>query len=103
MGLSGCLMARAIRWIVLKGLEHSSDQMNILQVQKVTIYHLSWRREPHAKLRIPGLQQAVHNKARQSWERPTHASGTIEVCLQGRRTLSESHAQRKANLTQGLQ
>src|SRR5262245_18607572 len=103
MGFSGRLMTWAIHWVVLKGLEHSSDQMNILQVQKVTIHHLSRRREPHAKLRIPGTQQAIHNKARQSWERPTHASGTIEGRLQGRRTLPETHSQRKAYLTEGLQ
>jgi hypothetical protein len=103
MGLSGRLTAQAISWIVLKGLEHSSNQANVLQIQKVTIRHLPWRLEPYAKLRIPGLQQAIHNRARQSWERPTHASGTIEVRLQGRRTLTETHTQRKAYLTEGLQ
>jgi len=103
MRLSGRLMTQAISWVVLKGLENSSDQMNILQVQKVTIRHLSWRFEPYAKLRIPGLQQAIHNRARQSWESPTHASGTIEVRLQGRRTLTETHTRRKAYLTEGLQ
>ena len=103
MGLSGHLMTQAINWIVLKRLEHSSDHMNILQVQKVTIHHLSWRLEPYAKLRMPGLQQAIHNRARQSWESPTHASGTIEVRLQGRRTLTKTHTQRKAYLTEGLQ
>jgi hypothetical protein len=96
-------MIQAISWIVLKGLENSSDLMNILQVQKVTIRHLSWRLEPYAKLRMPGLQQGIHNTARQSWESPTHASGTIEVRLQGRRTLTETHTQRKAYLTEGLQ
>ena len=95
------MMTQAISWIVLKRLENSSDQMNILEVQKVTIHHLSWRLEPHAKLRMPGLQQAIHNGARQSWESPTHASGTIEVRLQGRRTLTETHTQRKAHLTDG--
>ena len=103
MGPSGSLRAQAISWIVLKGLENSSDQMNVLQVQKVTIPQLSWRLEPYAKLRMPGLQQAIYNGARQSWESPTHSSSTIEVRLQGRRTLTETHTQRKAYLTEGLQ
>src|SRR5215467_9863944 len=103
MGLSGRLTAQAISWIVLKGLEHSSNQVNVLHIQKVTIRHLPGRRESYAKLRMPGLQQAVHNDARQSWERPTHASGTIEVRLQRRRTLMETHTQRKAYLTERLQ
>jgi len=75
---------------VLKGLENNGNQVNILQAQKVTIHHLPWRLEPYAKLRIAGLQQAVYNRARQSWKRPTHASGTIEVRLQGRCTLTET-------------
>ena len=41
--------------------------------------------------------------ARQPWESPTHASSTIEVRLQGRRPLTETHAQRKTYLTEGLQ
>ena len=96
-------MVRAIRWIVLEGLQNSRDQVYILQVQKVTIRRLPWRLEPYAELRIPGLQQAIDNGTRQPWESPTHASGTIEVRLQGRRPLTETHAQRKAYLTQGLQ
>jgi phage gp46-like protein len=52
---------------------------------------------------MPGPQQAIHNGARQSWESPTHARSTIEVRLQGRRTLTETHTQRKAYLTEGLQ
>jgi phage gp46-like protein len=52
---------------------------------------------------MPGLQQAIHNGARQSWESPTHARSTIEVRLQGRRTLTETHTQRKAYLTERLQ
>src|SRR4029450_1307015 len=103
MGLSGRLTTQAISRIVLKGLENSSDHMNILQVQKITIRHLSWRLEPYATLRMPGLQQGIHTRARQSWETPTHASGTIEVRLQGRRTLTETHPQRKAYLTERLQ
>jgi hypothetical protein len=51
---------------------------------------------------MPGLQQAIHNGARQSWESPTHAGGTIEVRLQGRRTLTETHTHRKTYLTERL-
>ena len=86
-------MVRAIGWIVLKRLQNSHDQVDIPQVQKVTVPCLLWRLEPHVALRIPGVQQAIDSGTRQPWESPTHAGGTIEVRLQGRRPLTETHAQ----------
>src|SRR5215470_9738491 len=52
---------------------------------------------------MPGLQQAVYHITSELWERPTYATGTIEMGLQVGGTLTETHTQGKTHLADGNQ